>query len=49
MTDENRTNTASADNGNARDGGFVRDTGQSDHRPVGVGASTNIGLSLIHI
>ena len=38
MTDENMTSPASADNGNAKDRGFGRDTGQSDHHPVGMGS-----------
>lgn len=38
MTDENMTSPASADNGNAKDRGFGRDTGQSDHHPAGMGS-----------
>lgn len=36
MTDENMTSTASADNGNAKDRGFGRNAGQSDHHPAGM-------------
>lgn len=38
MTDENMTSTASADNGNAKDRGFGRNAGQSDHHPVRMGS-----------
>lgn len=38
MTDENMTSTASADNGNAKDRGFGRNAGQSDHHPVSMGS-----------